>query len=103
MKTFSYFYTIKLNINNMKKLIIAICSISILASCTQNERAKNFGGTATINLPENTKLVNVTWKEDQIWYLTRPMSSTDSAETYTFYEESSYGVMEGTVILKESK
>ncbi len=87
----------------MKKAILAIAVIVSMASCTQNERAKSFGGTATINLPQGQKLVNITWKEDQIWYLTRPMSSTDSAETYTFQEESSYGVMEGTVILKESK
>ena len=87
----------------MKKAILAIAVIVSMASCTQNERAKSFGGTATVNLPQGQKLVNITWKEDQIWYLTRPMSSTDTAETYTFQEESSYGMMEGTVILKESK
>lgn len=87
----------------MKKVFVFAILAITFASCTQNERAKNFGGTATVNLPEGQKLVNVTWKEDQIWYLTRPMNSTDSAETYTFQEESSYGMMEGTVILKESK
>jgi uncharacterized lipoprotein YehR (DUF1307 family) len=87
----------------MKKVILAIAVIVSMASCTQNERAKQFGGTATIDLPQGQKLVNITWKEDQIWYLTRPMGASDSAETYTFQEESSYGVMEGTVILKESK
>jgi hypothetical protein len=87
----------------MKKSIIAVAAILSLAACTQNERAKSFGGTATIDLPKGQKLVTVTWKEKEIWYLTRPMSATDSAESYTFQEESSYGVMEGTVILKESK
>jgi hypothetical protein len=87
----------------MKKVILSILAISLLASCTQNERAKSFGGTATVNLPQGQKLVNITWKEDQIWYLTRTMNSSDSAETYTFQEESSYGMMEGTVILKETK
>jgi hypothetical protein len=87
----------------MKKVILSIVAIAMLASCTQNERAKSFGGTATVNLPQGQKLVNITWKEDQIWYLTRPMNSADTAETYTFQEESSYGMMEGTVILKESK
>lgn len=75
----------------------------ILTSCTQNERAKYYGGTATVNLPKGQKLVTMTWKEDQIWYLTKPMKFTDSAETYTFQEESSFGIMEGTVILKETK
>lgn len=87
----------------MKKVILSILAISLLASCTQNERAKSFGGTATVNLPQGQKLVNITWKEDQIWYLTRTMNSSDSAETYTFQEKSSYGMMEGTVILKETK
>ena len=87
----------------MKKVILSILAISLLASCTQNERAKSFGGTATVNLPQGQKLVNITRKEDQIWYLTRTMNSSDSAETYTFQEESSYGMMEGTVILKETK
>ena len=87
----------------MKRTIIAIAAFVTLTACTQNERAKSFGGTATIDLPKGQKLVTVTWKEKEIWYLTRPMSATDSAESYTFQEESSYGVMEGTVILKESK
>jgi hypothetical protein len=87
----------------MKKLfVIALVAIS-LASCTENSRVKNWGGEGTINLPKGQKLVNVTWKETQIWYLTRPMDSTDVAETYQFHEESSYGVMEGTYTIVETK
>lgn len=83
----------------MKKGILAILVLaSALTSCTENER-----GTATVNLPQGQKLVNIAWKQNQIWYLTRPMYFTDSAETYTFQKESSYGFMEGTVVLKESK
>jgi hypothetical protein len=88
----------------MKKGILAFLVLaSALTSCTQNQRAKKLGGTSTINLPQGQKLVNVTWKDNQIWYLTRQMNSADSAEAYTFQEKSSYGIMEGTVILKESK
>ena len=87
----------------MKKLfVIALVAIS-LASCTENSRVKNWGGEGTINLPKGQKLVNVTWKETQIWYLTRPMDSSDVAQTYQFHEESSYGVMEGTYNIIESK
>lgn len=87
----------------MKKILaIALVAIS-LASCTENSRVKNWGGEGTINLPKGRKLVNVTWKETQIWYLTRPMDSTDVAETYQFHEESSYGVMEGTYNIIETK
>lgn len=31
------------------------------------------------------------------------MDSTDVAETYEFHEESNYGIMEGTYIIKEIK
>lgn len=72
-------------------------------SCTQNQRAKNFGGKAEINLPENQKLINATWKDDNLWYLTQSMSEADSAETYTFQEASSFGILEGTYIIRERK
>ena len=87
----------------MKKVFLAIGVIAMLGSCTENSRVKSFGGEGTINLPKGRKLVNVTWKETQIWYLTRPMSSTDVAETYQFHEESSWGVMEGTYNIIETK
>jgi len=87
----------------MKQLLaIALIAIS-LASCTQNARVKAWGGKGTINLPKGQKLVNITWKETEIWYLTRPMDSTDVAETYRFQEESSLGVMEGTYNIVETK
>jgi hypothetical protein len=87
----------------MKKLFLAIGVIVMLGSCTENERVKNWGGEGTINLPKGRKLVDVTWKGDQVWYLTRPMTSLDVAETYQFSEESSYGVMEGTYNIIETK
>jgi hypothetical protein len=87
----------------MKKLFLAIGVIVMLGSCTENSRVKSFGGEGTINLPKGRKLVNVTWKETQVWYLTRPMKSTDVAETYQFHEESSWGMVEGTYNIVETK
>jgi hypothetical protein len=87
----------------MKKVFLAIGVIAMLGSCTENNRVKNWGGEGTIKLPKGRKLVNVTWKETQVWYLTRPMSSSDVAETYQFQEESSWGVMEGTYNIVETK
>lgn len=87
----------------MKKIVLSLILLVSLASCTENSRVKNWGGEGTINLPKGQKLVNVTWKETQIWYLTRPMDSTDVAETYQFHEESSFGVMEGTYNIVETK
>ena len=87
----------------MKIFYITITAVLLLASCTENQRAKSLGGTSTIDLPKGQKLVNVTWKEDEMWYLTRPMKSDETAVSYTYQEESSIGLLEGTVILKEIK
>jgi len=47
--------------------------------------------------------VTVTWKGDEIWFLTRDMRAGDRAETYEFSENSSWGFMEGTVVIKETR
>jgi hypothetical protein len=60
-------------------------------------------GTGTINLPKGRKLINITWKENEVWYLTRPMTESDSVETYQFTEESSWGTIEGTYNIIETK
>ena len=87
----------------MKKVILTIMLGVMVTSCTENERVKAWGGEGTIKLPKGRKLVNVTWKETQIWYLTRQMDSNDVVETYEFHEESSYGVIEGTYKIVETK
>lgn len=87
----------------MKKLFLAIGIIAMLGSCTENNRVKNWGGDGTLTLPKGQKLINVTWKESQIWYLTRPMTPQDSCQIYTFHESSSWGVMEGTYTIVEVK
>ena len=87
----------------MKKLFLSLVLGTMLISCTENNRVKNWGGEGTINLPKGRKLVTVTWKENQIWYLTRAMDTNDVAETYQFQEESSWGVIEGTYNIVETK
>jgi hypothetical protein len=85
----------------MKKLfIIAIAAIS-LVSCTENQRARSFGGTEVINLDAGTRVVNVTWKgkDASLWILTK--KDTTKATTYYFTEKSGFGVMEGQVIINE--
>lgn len=85
------------------KHILPILAVFAFASCTQNERAKSFGGTANVSLPAGQKLVTATWKGEVLWYLSRPMRADESAETYTLQEESSWGMIEGKVIFNESK
>lgn len=75
----------------------------ILTSCTQNQRAKNFGGKAEIVLPKGKKLVMATWKDDNLWYLTRDMRPEENAEVYQFAEESSFGFLNGNYTITEQK
>lgn len=86
----------------MKQLTL-VFAIFIIASCTENSRVKNFGGEGSIDLPTDQKLVIVTWKDDNLWYLTKPMLKTDSAETYEFKEQSSWGVWNGSYLIYEHK
>ena len=85
----------------MKKLILVLIVLFTLSSCTQNQRAKSFGGNATIILEKGKKLEVVTWKNAQLWYLVRDRREGEPIETYEFIEDSSFGVMEGKVIIKE--
>jgi len=84
-------------------LMILIVGISLMTtSCTDNIRAKKYGGSMTINLQPNEKVVNVTWKDADMWILTRPMRAGDINETYKFKENSTFGVFEGEITIIES-
>jgi len=82
---------------------MAIIATILMTSCTSNEMAKQYGGTTKIDLPTNQKLVNATWKDNELWYLTRTMKQDETAETYKFKEKSNYNIMEGTVLIVEHK
>lgn len=88
----------------MKRLLfVSIAALILATGCTQNQRAKRFGGSATQDLPAGQQLVNVTWKDAQMWILTKPMEKDHEPVTYTFKEKSSYGMIEGTVKIVEHK
>lgn len=84
-------------------VFMMLVSTILIIGCTQNQRAKQFGGKTTIELNSGEKLIEATWKDDEIWYLTRPMRDGEEAETYEFKEKSSFGILEGTVVFKEKK
>ena len=85
----------------IKMLTIAITCIILLTGC--NPITRKMGGDMTVHLKQGEKLVNVTWKETSLWFLTKPMKHDDVAETYKFKEDSTWGVMEGTVTIIEHK
>ncbi len=86
----------------MKKLLLVLSVVLMLGSCTENDRAKSFGGEMTINIPKGNRVTNITWKKSELWYSYRPFMEGEKPQTQTFVEESSFGVMEGKVIFKES-
>ena len=88
----------------MKKIIVAITVLSLtlgMAGCQSSTR--NCGGNTTLELEPNQMLEDITWKDVSLWYLTRPMTDDDIAETHTFQESSNFGVFEGSVTVVETK
>lgn len=79
-------------------IILCVCSLAGCQSAT-----KSLGGSTKIELEPNTKLELITWKDDSLWYLTRPMREDDIAETHTYQQQSEFGVFEGTVTIIETK
>lgn len=71
-------------------------AVAALSGCTDNSRARRWGGTEEVTLKPNEVVLNVTWKENEMWICTK---DTISGVVY-FREKSSWGMMEGTVILK---
>ena len=87
-----------------KKLAVLATIVFVLLGCSGcNMMAKSYGGTTSVDLPTGQKLTEVTWKDNSLWYLTRPMREEEEAETWIFQEKSNSGIMEGKVILKEKK
>ena len=83
----------------MKNTIIILLISTLLFSCTENSRAKNWGGTETIQLKENEVITNMTWKETNLW-----VQSVDTVTGVThFREKSSWGWIEGEILVKPAK
>jgi len=89
----------------MKKLALILSVIALISftSCTKNQMAKSYGAKMTIELEPSTKLVNATWKDSDLWVLTRPMKADEKPETYKFSEKSTYGIWEGQITFVEVK
>jgi len=82
---------------------IVLISLLGLISCTENQRAKSWGGSATVDIPTNNKFISATWKDQELWYSYRPMRKDEYPETVVLKEQASFGMMEGEVHFKESK
>ncbi len=61
------------------------------------------GETKTIILEPERKLSNLTWKDTNLWILTRKMRDDEAPEEYEFKESTALGLIEDTVVIKETK
>lgn len=89
----------------MKKLLaflfIALFACSIVAGCTAQQRAKKYGGSAKIDLPPGKRLMEATWKGDDLWFLVRDREENERPRSYVFSESSSWGMFEGQIVFHE--
>ena len=74
--------------------ILMLCAA--LSGCTDNQRARKYGGKEEISLKPNEKLINITWKESNMWVLTE---DTTTHIKY-FRESSSWGIWNGEIVIK---
>lgn len=88
----------------MKRLFILLSVLVLmLTGCTQQTMTRHLGGTTTIDLPPDYRCVNATWKESNLWVILKPMDSTYVPQTLLMQEYSEFGIIEGKIIIKESK
>ena len=84
----------------LKTIAILLIFIVIgITSCTDNQRARSFGGTEKVKLLPNEEFINITWKKDNLWVVVRDKN------TGNFYarEKSSFCVMQGSIVIEYLK
>lgn len=87
----------------MKKYVFLLFALVAMCSCTQNQMARKYGGKMTIELPKGEKLINATWKEANLFYLTEPMEEGYVPKSKKFRESSNFGVWESEITFVESR
>lgn len=85
----------------MKNAIKLAALIAALSLCSCNRIAKVYGGTMKVELEKDQKLVNLSWKTDSLWILTRTRKADEPVEKYEYKENSTFGVLEGKVTIVE--
>lgn len=70
----------------MKKTLLVITMIICCIFTGCHGTTRNFGGSMTVELEPGQKLEEITWKDDDLWILSRPMREDEQPEAHTFYE-----------------
>jgi hypothetical protein len=85
------------------KIALTIAAMLLAMGCTENVRAKAYGESMTVKSACDQKIIDVTWKGSSLWYATVPMTKDDKPRTVRMKESSSYGLVEGTVLFRETR
>lgn len=92
-------------IKNIIKTSVCGAAILFMTAC-DTTIAKKFGGSMTVELEKDQKLVSCSWKSGKnegtsLWLLTRVRKEGETPETHKYMEKSTFGVLEGTVTIVE--
>lgn len=90
---------------NTRATLSLVVLLSVLLSCSENQRAKSWGGDMTVDLPCGEMLFEITWKDDDLWYATQPMPEDHEPVTTTFHRKADgmHLVGGGTVTVNECR
>lgn len=87
-----------------KKILLGVLTLSICLTLTGCQSCtRSLGGTTKITLEPGEKLNMITWRNDSLWYLTRPMREGETAEVWTYEESSDYGFEGKVIIIEQNK
>lgn len=89
----------------MKKIYLLLSLLTILSfsNCTEQERARKFGGKIEIEVPAGYKVTSATWKDAELFYFLEQMEEGYVPKDKKFVESSSYGFWESEVLFKEKR
>lgn len=69
----------------MKNTILILALIASMIGCSKYSDVKNcLDETMIQRIPKNMELVNVTWKDAQLWTVTRPRKAGETIDTIYF-------------------
>ena len=85
-------------------LVVVILIANLCSSCTDNQRAKRWGGNMTINVEPGYEVMMATFKDDaDMWYMVRKMSDDYVPTDKILIENSTWNVLEGRVTFHETR
>jgi hypothetical protein len=85
--------------DTMKRFVLIFALLA--SACISNQRAKYMGGTMIYNLDAGEKFINMSWEGNELWIAHRPRRVGETPEVVTLHEKSQFGVLQGTIIIRE--